>query len=117
MYILFFEPSEILSKPDFDGWYADMSHRIRHKIALALENQKGALVFSHITDTSAIISGIAVLPSERKNGVGTKLLSKGINSVSGRKVFACTDSATTDFYLKNGFIQTEMLGIYTSKEE
>lgn len=113
---LFFEQSDILVKPDFDGWYADLSHRIRHEVALALNEKNAALIFSHINDVSAIISGISVLPNARKSGVATKLLSKAISIVSRRKIFACTDLKTSVFYLKNGFAKTEKLGIYSKSK-
>ena len=114
--ILFFEDISTLIKPSWEGWYADLSHRIRHGAAVAFCDENAALVFSHITDNSAIISGVSVLPKSRKNGIGSKLLSRSIASVSRRNVFACADFKTASFYIKNGFTITKKLGIHTAKE-
>lgn len=98
---------------NFEGWYADLSHRIRHKTAIAhtFEN-KGAAVVSHITESSAIIGGIAVLPEFRRQGIASKLLNSLKAEVLGRSIFAITDDLTAQFYIENGFVPVDKIGIF-----
>ena len=56
---LYSEENPHIAKSDFEGFYVDLSHRIRHNTAAAVLREKAVCVASHITDTTAVISGVA----------------------------------------------------------
>lgn len=100
-------------KTDFAGWYADISHRIRHGTAIAVKFEStAAAVVSHITENSAVLSGIVTDVSKRGQGIGTKILNEVLCRLGNRMTFVITDKETEDFYLKSGFVITDEIGIY-----
>lgn len=115
--ILFKNGSANIKHTEPDGWYADISHRIRHGTADAVLCDDAAVaVASHITDDAAVISGVAALESFRHRGYGSKALNTLCCRLGKRKVFAATADKTVPFYLKNGFEITDKIAIYETEE-
>lgn len=95
--------------PDFDGWYVDMSHRIRHDAAASvLIAQEGRLLSS----ACALIDGenallFAVSAFERRRGYGAFAVSSLCRYLSDRldgEIMVCAKkSEYIEFYNKNGF--------------
>lgn len=114
--LLFKEENPTIKKSNFDGFYVDLSHRIRHNTAAAILKDSAVLVISHITDTAAVISGVAVNSNRRKKGLGTALLSELLKTMDGRKVFAAAEKSVVPFYIKNGFELCGKTAIYETED-
>lgn len=115
--IIYYEDNKNLLKTDWESWYADLSHRIRHGTAAAVYNENAACVASHITNTSAIISGVAALPNKRGIRHGSKILNEIISLLKWRNIFVAADLNVAPFYKKNHFITIGTVGIYKAKED
>lgn len=114
--ILYGEENPHIARADFEGFYVDLCHRIRHNTAAAVLNEKAVCVASHITDTAAVISGVATKKESRKAGLGSIALNELSDSLNGRKVFAAAESSVLPFYIKNGFEKCGKTAIYNTKE-
>ena len=100
---LYSEENPHIKRVNFEGFYVDLNHRIRHNTASAVLVDSAVCIASHITDESAVISGVVTLKSARKSGLGSAVLRSLINGMDGRKIFAATKETTVPFYIKNGF--------------
>ncbi len=92
----------------FDSWYCDISHRIRHGVCKAfLYRDAAAAVVLHYGNT-AIISQLCVLPKYRGRGIGSELMQVIENSYGGCCVVVFSKDERSDaFYRKNRFQLTE----------
>lgn len=115
--IIYSEYNINIFKNRWEGWYADLSHRIRHGTAAAVCNENAACIASHITNDSAIISGIAVLPEKRRMHLGSKIINEMLLILKGRNIFAAAEPAVVPFYEKHDFVPVGTVGIYIAKEE
>ena len=107
--------STSFSLPDFNAWYPDMSHRIRHDGAVAILNDNGAAVGLK-GNNSALISGICVKENVRKKGIGSYLLQELIDNLSVGEIFALVDfNGPINFYTKNGFSIVSEFSTYKVK--
>lgn len=88
---------------EFEPWYLDMSHRIRHGVARCRKLDGSALVIQHDINGEALISQVATLPAERGKGNASRLLSAACAELSGSEVYVLCEDKLTDFYEKNGF--------------
>ncbi len=88
---------------EFEPWYLDMSHRIRHGVARCRKLGGSALVIQHEINGEALISQVATLPSERGKGSASRLLSAACAELSGSAVYVLCEDKLTAFYEKNGF--------------
>lgn len=114
--ILYGEKNSHIEKVDFEGFYVDLCHRIRHGTAAAVLNDSAVCVASHITDSAAVISGVATNKAARKMGLGSMVLDKLLKTLDGRKVFAAAESSVVPFYAKNGFVKSHKTAIYNIEE-
>lgn len=112
--ILFKEKNNNITPIPFEGWYVDISHRIRHGTAKTVICNNSAAVISHITENSALLGGIATLSVSRNNGYASRLINYLKNEYKGKNLFAATDENTENFYIKNGFKIVEKIGILIS---
>lgn len=111
--ILFGNEEENIKPVSFDGWYADTSHRIRYGTAATLlVSGKAVAVLSHITEKSAVLSGVVTVCGERGKGLGASLLAYLKNNLAGKNILTATDENTAQFYIKNGFLAEQRIGIY-----
>ena len=69
--LLYGEENKSIKKMDFDGFYVDLSHKIRKENAAAITKENAVCVASHITENSAVISGVVVQSKNQKSGVGS----------------------------------------------
>ena len=98
-----------LLKDEFEAFYLDLSHRLRHQIAQVVTKYVegklvGCGVISAITPGTAILSALAVEKSFRKKGYGKELLARAEELLNGKTLFVFTDSPeNTRFYQSRGF--------------
>lgn len=94
-----------ISLPDFEYFAPDVSHRLRHFGAVAIANEHGATL-AFCCKYGGVINGIAVDKKLRGCGEGSMLLSKTISAVGG-DIFVCCNNKNKEFYIKNGFSETD----------
>lgn len=116
--ILYAQPEPDIEPVDPDGWYADLSHRIRHGLAAAVTLEHAATaVASHILPEFAVISGVAVLPDRRGAGLGSRAVQELLCGLTGRRVYVAASNGRCSFYEKLGFCRCGTVGITVSKYE
>ncbi len=93
---------EAVTLGDFEDWYVDISHRIRHGGAIAVLSEQGCGI-SLLTEDACIINGIAVKTEYRGKGYGRELLVRlGSAKPVTRSLAFCLDSELP-FYKKCGY--------------
>lgn len=81
--------------PDFEGYFLDISHRIRHGASdvYAVFNGSGQIIATAAivakTDDCAVVGCVATHPAYRKKGIATNIVGKITDNMlkSGREVF------------------------------
>jgi len=103
--------SETFTPPEFEPFYMDMSHRIRHDTAMAVGmRQADRLVSCAICSTQtkekAVLSAVCVDPAFRRKGLGHGTLSAIISQLPGKKIFVMrAQNENEDFYRSFGFAE------------
>ena len=97
-----------LSDYQFDEWYADTCHRVRHGISRLIVMYYGSEPAATATvlfddDKSCFLSHIAVRRDMQKNGIGTALLSCTANLLDNRKITLICKKNVQRFYINCGF--------------
>ena len=115
--LLYGEENPHIAKAEFESFYVDLSHRIRHNTAAAILADKAVCVASHLTDTAAVISGVTTKKEARKAGLGSLVLKGLTENLNGRKIFAAAENSVVPFYIKNGFKKCGKTAIYNTKEQ
>ena len=100
--------SDAIKMGDFEPWYVDISHRIRHGGAVAVLTEQGCGI-GLLSDSSVIINGIAVGFSHRGKGFGREILNY-IESFGKTRSMALCLQTELEFYKKCGY---EITGNYT----
>ena len=100
-----------LSDYQFDEWYADTCHRVRHDISRLIVMYYGSEPAATATvlfddDKSCFLSHIAVRRDMQKNGIGTALLSCTANLLDNRKITLICKKNVQRFYINCGFTAT-----------
>ena len=100
-----------LSDYQFDEWYADTCHRVRHGISRLIVMHYGSEPVATATvlfddDKSCFLSHIAVRRDMQKNGIGTALLSCTANLLDNRKITLICKKNVQRFYISCGFTAT-----------
>ncbi|MGN1100622.1 MAG: GNAT family N-acetyltransferase, partial [Huintestinicola sp.] len=103
---------------EFDMWYADMSHRIRHGVSKAYMHKNAACACTDfIYEGAAYISQVAVMPDERGKGYGRELLDmiscELLNAGTVPRLWAYDD--VMGFYRSIGFSETDEDYIYLKR--
>lgn len=81
-----------LAEEDFETFYLDLSHRLRHAASLALTEERagesvGCAVISSLAENAAILSAVAVLPNYQRQGIGAALVRRAENCLSGKTLY------------------------------
>jgi predicted GNAT family N-acyltransferase len=95
--------------PEFEPFYMDLSHRIRHGTATAVGVKDGdALVSCAIciaqSEDQAVVSAVATKPGQRKKGFGHAALAAVLSQLKQEKIYilrACNENEY--FYKSFGF--------------
>lgn len=86
----------------FEPWYLDMSHRVRHGISRCFSDGKAALVMQHNINDEALLSQVCVLKEYEGQGYASRLLRTVSSAFPGKVQIICEDSLA-EFYRKCGF--------------
>lgn len=89
---------------EFEPWYLDMSHRIRHGVSRLYGLCGSALAVQYNLNGEALISQVATLPEKRGHGNASRLISAVCGELSESKVFVLCENELVDFYKKNEFV-------------
>lgn len=95
--------------PEFEPFYLDTSHRLRHGAAKAVvlrENgQPAACALAlAVTETAALLTAVAVIPSFRRKGLGQQAVEDLCRKLPGRRVFLFrSETENKEFYESLGF--------------
>lgn len=92
---------------EYEPWYADMSHRIRHNIARARRLGNSALIIQHDINGEALLSQIATLPEFRNRGNASRLIKAVCAELSGSEVFLLCGDELLTFYRELGFLKVD----------
>lgn len=104
-------------KQDFESWYVDLSHRIRHgtakAVALTVEDQiVSSGIFSSITEKGAVLTSVSTRAAFRRMGYGSALVKKMTADI-GRTVFLMREKdRNEEFYIKSGFVNDGIWRMY-----
>lgn len=88
---------------DYEPWYVDISHRIRHNIAKARKLGGSVLIIQHDINGEALLSQIATLPEARGRGSASRLISAVCAELSESDVYIICEDKLLPFYRKIGF--------------
>lgn len=93
---------------NFESWYVDISHRIRHGAAKAFtlnmnEEIISSAIFSSIYQNNAILTGVQTKPEFRKMGYGSALVSAMCCDFNGTVYLMRESVRNESFYKKLGF--------------
>ncbi len=88
---------------EYEAWYADMSHRIRHGVAKARRLESSALMIQHDINGEALLSQIATAPGSRRRGNASRLIKAVCAELSESEVFLLCEELLAPFYEKLGF--------------
>ena len=104
---------EDYSSSDFESWYVDASHRIRHGCAKAFtlnvnEEIVSSGIFSSIYNNDAILTSVLTLPEFRRMGYGSALVSS-MDACWGTVYLMRDKDKNEEFYKKLKF---ENVGIW-----
>lgn len=98
---------------DFEPFYLDLSHKLRHQAALAVTvSGKGGLkacaVVSSISQRSAILSALAVKEEFRRQGLGTQLVRQIESYFPGKTLYVFREqNRNQEFYRGLGYTKTD----------
>lgn len=102
--------TESFVPPEFEPFYMDLSHRIRHGAGLSagVKGSDGALAACAVcaakTDCSAVVSAVAVAPGERHRGLGRTVVDALASQLPQRRIYIFRrDGENEEFYRALGF--------------
>ena len=96
-----------LSVPDFEAFYLDLNHRLRHEAADAvLWEEKACAVLGALTEEEAVLTAAAVVPGARRQGLGNRCVTTLMAQHSEVSFWALRGSGENrEFYRKLGFVE------------
>ncbi|MGI6254620.1 MAG: GNAT family N-acetyltransferase [Acutalibacter sp.] len=98
---------------EFEPFYLDLSHKLRHQAALALtvsgkHGLCGCAVVSSISQSSAILSALAVQKEYRRHGLGTELVHRMESYFPGKTLYVFREqNKNREFYRDLGYGKTD----------
>lgn len=106
---------------EFEPFYLDMSHRLRHGAALALGEYRegrlaGCAVVSAVTEDESVLSALAVREDLRGRGIGSGLMGMVRESLPGHTLYLLRRSGRNrEFYERLGFAGVGRWGQQTGR--
>lgn len=100
-------------KPEYEPWYLDMSHRVRHGITSCFRNEYSALVVQHDINGEALISQVCTYPDMERKGYASALIKSVCNSMDSKIQVICEKNLCS-FYEKCGFVRDGIICTATS---
>lgn len=98
---------------EFEPFYLDLSHKLRHQGALALtvpgdDGIKGCGVVSSVSQRGAILSALAVRREFRRQGLGTQLVRRIESYFPGKTLYVFREqNKNKEFYKGLGYTKTD----------
>lgn len=92
---------------DFEMWYLDMSHRVRHGVSRLYGLDGAALAVQYNQNGEALISQVATLPENRGKGYARRLISAVCAELHESEVFVLCEDRLLGFYEKIGFVPVD----------
>lgn len=98
---------------DFEAFYLDLSHRLRHGAAMVFteyreETLAGCVVVSSVTESSAVISAVAVDEAFRRQGIGVELMRRAEQALAGKRLYLFKEKGRhEEFYQLLGYHKTD----------
>lgn len=98
---------------EFEPFYLDLSHKLRHGTALVFcryheDELIGCAIVSSISETSAILSAVAVKKDFRRRGVGTALVQEAEAALPGKILYVFREKdANREFYRQLEFTHAD----------
>lgn len=89
---------------EYEPWYLDMSHRIRHGVAQFRMLNGSVLAIQHNINGEALLSQIATIPEKRGQGNARRLISAVCAELSKSMIYVMCEDMLLDFYRKSGFV-------------
>ena len=88
--------------PRWQDWYVDACHRVRHGTAILAQEEHGVL-FAARRGSQLLLTGIAVDPAHRRQGIASRLLDALCTS-DVTEIYAIVDSdEAKSFFTRNGY--------------
>ncbi|MCH5320404.1 MAG: GNAT family N-acetyltransferase [Eubacterium sp.] len=93
---------------DFEAWYVDISHRIRHGCARAYtlninDEIVSSGIFSSIYNDSAILSAVQTSSAFRNMGYASALITEMLSDIRGKVFLMREMNLNEQFYIRLGF--------------
>lgn len=88
---------------EYEPWYLDMSHRVRHGVTAFRMLEGSVLAIQHDINGEALLSQIATIPEMRGKGNARRLISAVCAELSDSRVYVICEDVLLDFYNKLGF--------------
>jgi GNAT superfamily N-acetyltransferase len=104
-------------KVNFEAWYVDISHRVRHGCARAYtlnvnDEIISSGIFSSIYNSNAILTSVQTSAEFRHMGYGTALVSEMIGDIKGKVYLMREQNLNEEFYIKLGFENNGIWRLY-----
>ncbi len=99
----FFEILKTAFDIQYEPWYLDMSHRIRHGVSRCMLLDGSTLTVQHNINGEALLSQIAAFPQCRGKGVTKRLIRAVCSELAPSEVYVLCEKELTEFYRKCGF--------------
>lgn len=88
---------------DFESWYLETSHRIRHNISRLRRLENSVLAIQYDMYGSALISQVATAPESRGKGDASRLILSVCSELAPSEVYLLCEDKLVDFYKRIGF--------------
>lgn len=101
--------TETFTPPEFEPFYMDLSHRIRHKAAMAVGVRAGGILIScaictALTADRAVVSSVATKPEIQRKGYGRAALAALITQLTQKEIYILrARNENEEFYRSFGF--------------
>lgn len=88
---------------EFEPWYLDMSHRIRHGVTRCAVLDGACLCVQHDLNGEALLSQISTPPQLRRQGRAARLIKAVCGELAPSEVFVLCEDGLVQFYKHIGF--------------
>ncbi len=98
---------------EFEPFYLDFSHKLRHNAALAFteyrgEELAGCAVISSMSKSAALLSAVVVRPEFRRQGIGSELIRRAEEAFPGKTMYVFREKEKhREFYKKLGYSKAD----------
>lgn len=110
---IFFLLEETGMTEEFESFYLDLSHKLRHDSAIIITEKiddelAGCLVVSSITDNAAVISAVAVSGEHRRKGIGSRLIKEAEARLHDKTIYIFKEKGKNNEFYKNlGYVKQD----------